>query len=105
MQPTTVLAIALVAGAVLGTLFRIWASPTFQGVFNKQLAIEAISNGAVALLIPYAATLPVLGGVFPDMATLKPIPGGAIMFFVAMGSGDWFGNIRRKIAGIFGGGS
>lgn len=105
MQPTTVLAIALVAGAVLGTLFRIWASPSFQGVFNKQLAIEAISNGVVALLIPYAATLPILGGVFPDMGTLKPVPGGAIMFFIAMGSGDWFGNIRKKIGGLFGGGS
>lgn len=105
MQPQTVLAIALVVGAVLGTLFRIWASPTFQGLFNKQLAIEAISNGAVALVIPYAAALPILSGIFPDMTTLKPIPGGAIMFFVAMGSGDWFGNIRKKIGGLFGGGS
>lgn len=105
MQPQTALAIALVVGAVLGTLFRIWASPAFQGTFNKQLFIEAISNGVVALLIPYAAMLPVLNGVFPDMGALKPIPGGAIMFFVAMGSGDWFGNIRKKIAGVLGSGS
>lgn len=104
MDPQTrVMVIALVVGAVVGTIFRIWASPAFQGTFNKQLAIEAISNGVVAALIPYASKIPVLSAIFPDMTTFPAIPAGAIMFFVASGSGDWFTNLKKKISGIFGG--
>lgn len=104
MDPQTrLMVIALVVGAVVGTIFRIWASPAFQGVFNKQLAIEAVSNGIVAAIIPYASKLPLLSSVFPDMTTFPPLPAGAIMFFVASGSGDWFGNLKRKLGNIFGG--
>lgn len=98
MQPTTVLAIALVVGAVLGTFVRLWTSPAFT-TWSKQLAVEVISNGAVALLIPYAAKIPGVGAVIPDLSLLPPVPAGVVLFFFAAGSGDFFGNLRKKITG------
>lgn len=101
MQPSTVLAIALVVGAVLGTFVRVWTSPTFA-TWSKQLVVEIIGNGLVALLIPYAAKLPGFNVVLPELDKLPPIPAGVIMFFVATGSGDFFGNLRKKIGSLAG---
>ena len=98
MQPTTVLAIALVVGAVLGTFVRLWTTPAFE-TWSKQLIVEIISNGAVALIIPYAAKIPGVGAVLPDLGMLPPVPAGVVMFFFASGSGDFFHNLRKKITG------
>jgi len=98
MQPTTVLAIALVVGAVLGTFVRLWTTPAFE-TWSKQLIVEVLSNGAVAVLIPYAAKIPGVGAVLPDLSLLPPVPAGVVMFFFASGSGDFFSNLRKKITG------
>jgi len=97
MTPTTILTIALVIGAVLGTFSRIWASPAFT-TWSKQLGVEVIANALTALLIPYLSTIPLIGDSL-DISKLPPIAAGAIMYFISSGSGDFLGNIRKKITG------
>jgi len=98
MSPTTILALALVIGAVLGTFSRGWASASFSSPFEKKLMIEVLGNGILALLIPYAGSIPGVGEML-DVSKLPPIPAGALMYLVASGSGDFFGNIRKKFTG------
>lgn len=94
LSPITILTIALVVGAALGAFSRMWASPAFATT-GKQLVVEVITNAIAAVLIPH------LGAVIPalDLAKLPPLAAGAVMFFIASGSGDFVGNIRRKITG------
>lgn len=94
MTPETTLTLSLVAGAVLGAFARLWLSPSFE-TWSKQLIVEVLTNGIAALLIPY------LGVVIPalDVTKLPPLAAGGVMFFIASGSGDFVGNIRRKITG------
>lgn len=94
MEPTTVLTLALVAGAVLGTFARLWMSPAFA-TWSKELVIEVASNGVAAVLIPHLGS--VVTGL--DVTGLPPLAAGAAMFFIASGSGDFVGNIRKKITG------
>lgn len=97
MTPTTILTLALVIGAVLGTFSRIWASPSFS-TWSKQLTVEIVGNGLTALVIPYLSALPFIGESL-DISKLPPIAAGAVMYFIASGSGDFLGNIRRKLIG------
>lgn len=94
MDPTTVLTVALVAGAVLGTFARLWVSPAFA-TWSKELVIEVASNGVAAVLIPHLGS--VVSGL--DVTAMPPLAAGAAMFFISSGSGDFVGNIRRKITG------
>lgn len=94
LSPVTVLTIALVVGAVLGTFSRLWASPAFS-TFGKQFVIEVVSNGIAAVLIPQVGFMvPAL-----DVTQMPPIAAGAAMYFIASGSGDFVGNIRKKFTG------
>jgi hypothetical protein len=88
------LALTFVAGAVLGTVARLWLSPAFT-TFGKQFVVEVMSNGILAVLVPYAGT--VIPGL--DVTKLPPLAAGAGMFLIASGSGDFFGNLRKKITG------
>lgn len=97
MQPETALAIALVVGAVLGTLSRLWLTPAFV-TWSKQLVVEIIGNGLAAFLIPYLGALPVIGESL-DVSKLPPVAAGVVMYFIASGSGDFLGNVRKKITG------
>ena len=94
MQPHDALTLALVTGAVLGTAVRLWLSPAFT-TFGKQFIVEVLSNGILAVLIPYA------GMVIPglDVTKLPALAAGAGMFLIAGGSGDFFGNLRKKVTG------
>lgn len=104
MTPLQWLTLALVVGAVLGTASRVWAATEFKGTFNKQFIIEVIGNGATAFLIPYAAKIPGVGAML-DISGIPPTAAGVVMFFIASGSGDFLGNIRRKIIGAIPGAS
>ena len=97
LSPTTWMAIALVLGAVAGTFSRLWASPSFD-VFGRQLITELIGNGVAALLIPY------VGSIIPalDVTKLPPVAAGAVMYFIASGSGDFLGNVRHKVGAMTG---
>lgn len=90
--------IALVLGAILGTFSRLWATPSFD-IFSRQLVVELIGNGVAAILIPY------VGVVFPsfDITKMPAIANFAVMYFIASGSGDFLGNVRRKVAELTGG--
>lgn len=94
LSPTTVLTIALVAGAVLGAFLRLWVSPAFTAL-SKQLITEVAFNGLAAVLIPHA------GAIIPglDVTKLPPLAAFAVMAFIASGSGDFVGNIRRLFSG------
>jgi hypothetical protein len=97
MSPTTLLMIALVVGAVAGTFSRLWASPAYD-VKSRQLIVEVIGNGVAAILIPYVGTvIPAL-----DITKLPPVAAGAVMYFIASGSGDFLGNVRQKVSGMTG---
>jgi len=97
MSPATILAIALVIGAVAGTFSRLWASPAFT-TWSKQAIVEVIGNGLTALVIPFLGTLPIIGDSL-DISKLPPIAAGGIMYFIASGSGDFLGNLRKKFTG------
>jgi len=94
LSPTTTLTIALVLGAVLGAFFRLWVSPAFV-TFSKQLVTEIAFNGLAAVLIPHA------GAIIPglDVTSLPPLAAFAVMAFIASGSGDFVGNIRKLFSG------
>ena len=95
MQPPDVLTLALVTGAVLGTVARLWLSPAFTTILGKQFIVEVVSNGILAVLIPYAGTA--IPGL--DVTKLPPLAAGAGMFMIAGGAGDFFGNLRKKVTG------
>ena len=100
LSPGTITAIALVIGAVAGTFSRLWVSPTVD-LWSRQLIVEVVGNGVAALLIPYVGTLiPAL-----DITKLPPIASFAMMYFIASGSGDFLGNVRKKVTDMTGVGS
>jgi hypothetical protein len=94
LSPTAVLTIALVLGAVLGAFFRLWVSPAYTAL-SKQLVTEVVTNGIAAVLIPH------LGAVIPglDVTKLPALAAFGVMFFIASGSGDFVGNIKRLLSG------
>lgn len=89
------LALALVLGAVLGTLSRLWAAPNID-MKSRRTLNEVVGNGLTALVIPYLSVIPVIGENL-DVTKMPKIAAFVVMYFIASGSGDFLGNLRRKI--------
>jgi peptidoglycan/LPS O-acetylase OafA/YrhL len=99
IEPTPLYsAIALLLGALLGTWSRLYFKPG-PTTLDKSAVTELIANGLTAVIIPYLSTIPGVGQ-YLDVSKLPLIAAFVLMYFIASGSGDFLGNIRRKILGV-----